>query len=183
MRIVAGEFKGRRLVSPSNKSVRPTSDRMRESLFNILASKLGGSLAGASVADLFAGTGALGLEALSRGAAHVTFVDLDPQSIDLVRQNVNLLGVNERTKILKTSATRLPYMDQPCDLLFLDPPYSKGLIAPTLASACQRGWIGHQSLIVIECAQGDLDRPENGFEILDERSQGESSLIFCQKNT
>ena len=168
MRIVSGAFKGRRIVTPKDQNVRPTSDRTRESLFNILAHGLAewdGELEGASVVDLFCGTGALGLEALSRGATHVTLIDNAVSVLSTVRKNSSL-GINaaRQTTILKMDATMLappPRAAQaPCTIAFLDPPYGTGWALPALGSLKARGWLSSGGLAVAELgADESLDPP------------------------
>ena len=135
MRIIGGKFRGKTLSSPSDDSIRPTSDRARESIFNILGSRLGPVLAGKRVLDLFAGTGALGLEALSRGAEHVTFVDTGAEARGLIRDHIQAFGAAGITKLLRRDATALgtPGTFGQFDLIFLDPPYNQGLGEKALA--------------------------------------------------
>ena len=162
MRIVGGTHRGRKLVAPADDRVRPTSDRVREALFNILSHNRPSLPSGARVLDLFAGTGAFGLEALSRGAAHVTFVDSAPSSLKLVRDNADTLGLRDDCTIMRRDAAALPKADQPVGLVFADPPYGKDLIAPALASAHKGGWIGPDTIILVETAAEEdltLDSP------------------------
>ncbi|MEM6729759.1 MAG: 16S rRNA (guanine(966)-N(2))-methyltransferase RsmD, partial [Pseudomonadota bacterium] len=151
MRIIAGRFRGRPLT-PVGKGdrgahLRPTSDRVREALFSMIEARM--DLDGVRVLDLFAGTGALGLEALSRGAAHVTFVENGRIGAGLTRANIEKLGV-DGADVLTIDARKLPHAAAPADLIFLDPPYGKNLGAPALTSALAQGWIGSTSLIVWE---------------------------------
>ncbi|MBU1176127.1 MAG: 16S rRNA (guanine(966)-N(2))-methyltransferase RsmD, partial [Alphaproteobacteria bacterium] len=152
MRIVAGRFRGRPLASPPDESIRPTADRVRESVFNMLASRLGPDLGGARVLDLFAGTGALGLEALSRGASFAMFVDSGIAARALIRDHIETFGLGGTTRLLKRDATSLGPIERfkPFDLVFLDPPYGKGLGEKALASARDGGWIVPGALIVFE---------------------------------
>ena len=156
MRIIAGEFRGRALASVGKGDpaahLRPTTDRVRESLFSVL---MGGGfddpIGDARVLDLFAGTGALGLEALSRGAAHVTFVESGRKAQALIRRNIETLGVADRTRLITRDARRLGRNDgAPFDLVFLDPPYGKGLGEQALQAARDGGWIANSALIVWE---------------------------------
>src|SRR3954462_4081443 len=152
MRIVGGRLRGRALLTPTSQALRPTADRLRESLFNILTHAYGESVEGARVLDLFAGTGALGLEALSRGAAFVLFVDDGAEARALLRGNVDALGAGGATKVYRRDATRLgpaPPME-PDSVAFLDPPYGKGLAERALMSAREGGWLTPDALIVIE---------------------------------
>src|SRR5947199_6926598 len=145
MRVVGGRLKGRNLVSPSSREIRPTADRLRESLFNILIHAYGDPIDGARVVDLFAGTGALGIEAISRGAKFCLFVDDSAESRALIRRNVEALQLTGATKIWRCDATQLgpmpPGSGGPFDLVFLDPPYRKNLTAPALQSLFEGGWL------------------------------------------
>lgn len=156
MRIVAGEFKGRQLVVPAGLDVRPTSDRVRESLFNILAHGVPGfSLAGAKVIDLFAGSGALGLEALSRGAASVLFVEMEAAARGAIRANVEALQLEGRTRLFRRDATRLgpAGAGDSFDLAFLDPPYGRGLADLALSALVEGGWLAKGAVVVVEEAE------------------------------
>lgn len=149
MRIIAGQWRGRKLASPPDESVRPTSDRVREALFSMLQARLGG-FHGLRVADVFSGSGALGLEALSRGAVHATFVDSARASCKLVEQNAATLGARAQIQVLNRPATSLPAVNDPFDLVFMDPPYGKDLVAPTLEQLLQQGWAGADTIVVVE---------------------------------
>lgn len=182
MRIVAGRFKGRTLKAPSSQTIRPTSDRLRESLFNILAHGYDKCVDGARVLDLFAGTGALGLEALSRGAAFTLFVDEGAEARALIRENVHALGVAGITRIFRRDASRLGEIGtmSPFSLMFADPPYGKGLAEQALASARKGGWLAPDALCVVEeRANVTLDIPE-GFFLLEQRETGDSQLILLR---
>ncbi len=185
MRIVGGRFRGTRLAAPGEAGggeahLRPTSDRVREAVFNLLAH---GGFAdppppeGMRVLDLFAGTGALGLEALSRGAARVQFVDDLPKARALIRENVEKLRVIGETKLFRRDATKLgPCRGEPYDLVFLDPPYGKGMGEAALASAAEGGWLVPGALAVWEeSADARVTLPE-GAELLDERRYGETAV-------
>src|SRR5881227_169502 len=152
MRVVGGRLKGRNLASPSSQHIRPTADRLRESLFNILIHAYGDPISGARVLDLFAGTGALGLEAISRGAAFALFVDDGADARALLRQNVEALGVAAVPIIFRRDATKLgpAHPVEPFRLVFLDPPYGKGLAEKALVSARDGGWLTDSALIVVE---------------------------------
>jgi len=177
-RIVAGKFRGRRLEVPAGNTVRPTSSRMRERVFSILEHGRYPDLAGARVADLFAGSGALGLEALSRGAVSATFVEKSPASIDCIRQNIRALKVDKIATLLTTNAHNLPAAEAPYDIVFMDPPYSKGLVEPTLESLIKAGWINPNSAIICELKSDDgLSLPAS-LEIIDDRSQGKQRTVF-----
>ncbi|WP_372603813.1 16S rRNA (guanine(966)-N(2))-methyltransferase RsmD [Actibacterium sp.] len=184
MRIIAGQFKGMALASVGKGDpgahLRPTTDRVRESLFNLLLNGgYGDPVSGARVLDLFAGTGALGLEALSRGAAHVTFVDDGAKSRALIRENVEKCRAMGVTKLYRRDATRLgPNRGAGFDLIFLDPPYGMGLGAQALASAVEGGWIAPGALIVWEenCPQTAPD----GFQMLDQRKYGDTHITILE---
>ena len=182
MRIVGGRLRGRRLAAPSSAAVRPTGDRLRESLFNILAHAYGDPVSGARVLDLFAGAGALGLEALSRGAAFALFVDDGAEARALIRQNVEALGLGGATRIFRRDATRLGPVHPlaPFSLVFLDPPYGKGLAERALASAREGGWLAPDALIVVEdAAQPGFAAPE-GFRELERRRYNDTELVFLR---
>jgi len=183
MRITGGTLGGRTLAAPTDMRVRPTSDKVRQAVFNILTHNdfgCGFKIEGARVADLFAGTGALGLEAISRGAKYCLFVEDAPQSRALIRENVEAFGLTGVTKIWRRDATALGPMGAgaggPFDLVFLDPPYRKNLIAPALASLREGGWLAHKAIAVIEYAD-DENRPDTeGFTVLDDRTYGETRV-------
>jgi 16S rRNA (guanine966-N2)-methyltransferase len=184
MRITGGRLGGRRLAAPADDRVRPTSDKVRQAIFNILRHQdWGFALEGARTADLFAGTGALGLEAISQGAAFCLFVEDAAESRALVQRNIEALGLTGVTKIFRRDATKLgtmsPSSGGPFDLAFLDPPYGKDLIAPALASLRGGGWLAPNALIVAETAEDEAAVAE-GFEILDERVYGETRVTFLR---
>jgi 16S rRNA (guanine966-N2)-methyltransferase len=184
MRIVAGKHRGRVLLVPEGAAIRPTSDRAREALFNILehgSFAAGGSrLAERRVLDAFAGTGALGLEALSRGAGHITFIELASDARKLLARNIAALGEQERTTILSGDATRPPHALAPVALALLDPPYGKGLGAKALAALAAAGWFAPDTLIVLEIgAKESPDVPE-GFTLRDDRRYGAARLLFIE---
>lgn len=184
MRIIGGRFKGRALASvgkgDAGAHLRPTTDRIRESLFNVLqGGALGDPITDAIVLDLFAGTGALGLEALSRGAKHVTFVDNGRRAQSLILKNIQLTRSEAQTTLLRTDATRLP--DNPGDpatLVFLDPPYGSDLGQKALLSAADANWVSATALIVLEDSAPAPPIP--GFERLDERRYGGSHITFLE---
>ena len=180
MRIVGGRFRGRRLAAPRSQAIRPTSDRLRESLFNILAHGYGDPLAEARVLDLFAGTGALGLEAVSRGAAFALFVDDGAEARALIRENIAALGLGGVTRIYRRDATRLgpAHPLAPFSLAFLDPPYGKGLAEQALASARDGGWLTPEALVVVEEAAQAGFKPPAGFQESERRQYDDTELIF-----
>ncbi len=184
MRIVAGRLRGKKLAEvgagDAAAHLRPTTDRVRESLFNVIASgKHGDPITGVRVLDLFAGTGALGLEALSRGAAHVTFVDDGTAARALLRENVALCSAQGVTKVFRRDATDLgPVKGGAFDLVFLDPPYGQGLGERALASALQGGWIAPGALVVWEESTPPL--PPAGLSLLDQRSYGGTVITLLR---
>lgn len=180
MRIIAGDFRGRTLAAvgkgDTGAHLRPTTDRVRESLFNLL---LGGAhgdpVTDARVLDLFAGTGALGLEALSRGAAHLTLVDNGRAAQALIRQNIALTGTEGRTRLIARDAVKLPPCDgAPMSLIFLDPPYGQSLGLRALGAALSGGWLAPGALIVWE-ENAPQSAPE-GFTLRDQRRYGDTHL-------
>ena len=182
MRIVAGAFRGRRISGPSGEGLRPTSDRLREAIFNVLAHSYGDPVAGARVIDLFAGTGALGLEALSRGAAFALFVDDGAEARALIRENIAALGLGGVTRIYRRDATRLgpAHPLAPFSLAFLDPPYGKGLAEQALASARDGGWLSPEALVVVEEAAQAGFKPPEGFQELERRGYDDTELVFLR---
>lgn len=186
MRIVGGAFKGRALRAPAGAVTRPTSDRARESVFNILAhADWSSGLKGRRVLDLFAGAGALGLEALSRGAAFALFVETDESARGAIRDNIEALGLFGVTRVHRRDATDLGVkpagLGAPFDLVFLDPPYGKGLGERALARLGHGGWIAPEALIVYECAAGETPVLD-GFTPLDTRTYGAAQILFLKPN-
>lgn len=182
MRIVAGKFRGKALLSPSDDSIRPTSDRARESVFNILASRLSPNFDGLKVLDLFAGTGALGLEALSRGASSVVFVDTGAEARGLIRDHIEAFGAGGVAKLLRRDATALGPAGTmgPMNLVFLDPPYSKGLGEQALVSLRDGNWLAPDATIVLEeSADVEVTLPE-GFVLDDRRDYGAAAIHFIR---
>lgn len=184
MRIIAGEFRGRALASLGKGDVgahlRPTTDRTRESLFSVLqGGRFDDPITDAHVLDLFAGTGALGLEALSRGAAHVSFVENGRKAQSLITQNVTTCQVQDRVKLIRRDARRLGAHDgAPFTLVFLDPPYGKKMGETALAAAIDGGWIAPGALIVWE--EGQAIAPPNGCVVEDERRYGDTSITLLR---
>jgi len=184
LRITAGKLGGRTLATPADNRVRPTSDKVRQAIFNILRHQdFGLTTEGASVADLFAGTGALGIEAISQGAAFCLFVEDAAESRALIQRNIEDLGLTGITKLWRRDATKLGPMTSasggPFDLVFLDPPYRKDLVAPALASLRNGGWLAQKAVIVMETANDEKIAPEN-FDILDARIYGETRVTFMR---
>jgi 16S rRNA (guanine966-N2)-methyltransferase len=181
MRIIAGKFKGRALTPPQGQDTRPTSDRLREALFNVLAHGYEDPITGARVLDLFAGTGALGLEALSRGAAFVQFVEEAASARGLIKSNVEALGVAGITKVYRRDATYMGPVApaEPFSLVFCDPPYGKGLAKLALASALKGGWLTPDALIIVEERTDQQDILPEGFQMIEERAYGLTKLVFA----
>lgn len=182
MRIVGGRFKGKQLATPKSNAIRPTTDRVRETLFNILAHGHDHAVDGARVLDLFAGTGAVGCEALSRGADYVVFVEDGIEGRGLIRSNMEAMGLNGSAKIYRRDATRLGNAGthEPFTLIFLDPPYGKGLGEKALASAAAGGWLASGALVVWEEeSKAELAIPD-GYEELENRVYGDSKLTFLR---
>ena len=177
MRIIAGEWRGRPLKAPAGQGTRPTADRARETLFSMLASRLG-SFEGLRVADLYAGSGALGLEALSRGAAHATFVENDPQAVAIIRANAAALKAGDRVELRNLSAAMLP-MAQPFDLVFADPPYAPGSGTAVVVEVKRAGWLGQGGWLAIETAAADpVDA--GGWRVDAERRVGRARLTLIR---
>lgn len=183
MRVVAGTHRGRALATPANDAIRPTSDRVREAVFNILAHGIDEfALDGARVIDLFAGTGALGIEAISRGAAYCLFVEEAPESRALIRTNVEALGLTGATRIFRRDATDLGLCGnmEPYALAFLDPPYGKDLGEKALVALRDGKWLTPGAVVVLEeRANIDIALPE-GFTELDRRSWGDTQAVFAR---
>jgi 16S rRNA (guanine966-N2)-methyltransferase len=182
MRIVGGRLGGRPLAAPKSQTVRPTSDRLREAVFNILAHRYGDPVTGARVLDLFAGTGALGIEAISRGAAFALFVDDGAEARALMRHNVEALGLGGVTRIFRRDATRLgaAHPNQPFRLVFLDPPYRKGLAEASLASLRDGGWLLPDALVVVEEAADAGFTAPNGYAEIERRRYDDTEFTFLR---
>jgi len=182
MRIVGGRLGGRTLASPRSQAIRPTADRLRESLFNILVHAYGDPVTGARVLDLYAGTGALGLEALSRGAAFALFIDDAAEARALLRENIAALGLGGVTRIFRRDATRLgpAHPLEPFSLAFLDPPYGKGLAEKALVSARDGGWLAPGALIVVEEAADAAFNVPAGFEDVERRRYDDTEVVFLR---
>ena len=177
MRIIAGSLRGRRLTPPSDRNSRPTADRAREALFSILTSR-DAIPQGGRVLDCFAGTGALGLEALSRGAGHATFVEHHPAALKVLQANIRDLGQDQACTILKADAIKLPLAPLACSLVFMDPPYHQTLIVPCLQALQTRGWVAPGATIVAEMAADEDIQPPPGFQVEDERRYGAAKILI-----
>tara|TARA_R110002110_G_scaffold376568_2_gene586883 strand:+ start:396901 stop:397476 length:576 start_codon:yes stop_codon:yes gene_type:complete len=179
LRIIGGTHRGRRIEIPPGSDARPTGDRVREALFSILASGVGDTagLKDARVLDACAGSGALGIEALSRGAAHAVFFDIDRPARVQIGTNLDALGLSERADVQRMDATKPP-AGTPCDIIFLDPPYDSDVAQTAPAALVENGWIAPGGLIVIETRRGKEIDCGPGFEIIDTRHYGDTSLHF-----
>ena len=187
MRIVAGRHRGRPLRVPDGLAVRPTGERAREALFDVLASgrltEGRNSLSGAYVLDGFAGSGALGLEALSRGAAHVVFMENHPAALAALEANVSSLGEEDRATVLRADVLRPPPGASrpeapPCTLALLDPPYNQGLAGPALTSLAEAGWLAEGALCIVELMAGEPFDAPAGFAQVEARKYGKALLVF-----
>ncbi len=187
MRIVAGQNRGQRLSAPPGDGTRPTSDRIRESLFNILESRFRGDgtpgFAGLRVLDAFAGTGALGLEALSRGAERAFFMERDKAAQQACRANIRALGVADRAELIPGDCLKPPPAPAPCQLVFLDPPYGQDLAPPTLRALTAQGWLTEDALIVLETSAHEPCPALNGFSPLHNRRYGKTAIHIWQSNS
>jgi 16S rRNA (guanine966-N2)-methyltransferase len=182
MRVVGGRLRGRSLASPKTTVIRPTADRLREALFNILLHAYNDPIADARVLDLFAGTGALGIEAVSRGAAFVLFVDDGAEARALLRENVATLALGGASKVFRRDATKLgpAHPIEPFSLVFLDPPYGKGLAERALASAHSGGWLAAEALIVVEEAAKSAFTAPEGFTELERRRYDDTEFVILR---
>jgi len=190
MRIVGGRLRGKGLSAPEDHSIRPTSDRGREALFNLLQQgRVAGGrdrVQGARVLDAFAGSGALGIEALSRGAASAAFMERDPAAIALIRRNLRTCGLVAQGQVYLCDACRPPSATQPCNLILLDPPYEQGLLLPALLALGTAGWIAEEATIAAEVATKEAaevasDCETAGFSLADERRYGRATLLFLTR--
>ncbi|MBI3439789.1 MAG: 16S rRNA (guanine(966)-N(2))-methyltransferase RsmD [Proteobacteria bacterium] len=184
MRIVGGKFKGRSIIAPEGRNTRPTSDRAREAVFNVLThAEWSAGLEGRRVLDLFAGSGALGFEAISRGAAFALFVETDAAARGALRDNIEALGLFGATRIHRRDATDLGAkpagLGDPFDLVFLDPPYHRGLGEAALSRLASGGWIAAGAIAAFECA-ADETPAAPGFEMLDTREYGAAKVLFLR---
>ena len=182
MRVVGGRLKGRNLAAPSSREIRPTADRLRESVFNILMHAYDDPIEDARVLDLLAGTGALGIEAVSRGARFALFVDNGAEARALLRNNVEALGLGGVTKVYRRDATNLgpAHPVEPFSLAFLDPPYCKGLADKALASLRDGGWLTPGALVVVEEAKAAAFVRPDGFEELERRAYDDTEFVFLR---
>jgi 16S rRNA (guanine966-N2)-methyltransferase len=185
VRVTAGKHRGRKLAVPAGRDVRPTADRTRQALFNIL--EHGGFVDGggspirdAHILDAFAGSGALGLEALSRGAASATFMETAAPALAAIRQNVEACREGPRAEILRADATRPPGGRMACGVIFMDPPYNQGLAAPALKALAEAGWLAQGAICCVEVGADEDFTPPEGFEALDERRYGAARIVLLR---
>ena len=181
MRIVGGAWGGRPLAAPEGRGTRPTADRTREGLFSMLASRIG-SFEGLQIADLFAGTGALGLEALSRGAAHCLFVESDRAALATLRDNIARLGAAEQAEVRSQGVEHAPPPPRPRDLILMDPPYAAGLAAMALARLRDPAWLAEGGLVSVE-TDGDLPAIPPGFATAAERRFGRAHILLLRRES
>lgn len=178
MRIIAGIKRGLKLMAPEGDAIRPTADKVRSAIFNMLAhGSFAGRLEAARVADIFCGTGAFGCEALSRGAAHVTFIDQARDALALVKLNTARAGFNQTCDFLCIDATKLSRAEKAYDLVFLDPPYRENLLASALTALAAQNWLKQDSLVVAECGRDEKPVFTN-FNIQDQRAYGKTLVTF-----
>jgi 16S rRNA (guanine966-N2)-methyltransferase len=182
MRVVGGRLKGRSIAAPTSRDIRPTADRLRESIFNILIHAYDNPIEGARVLDLFAGTGALGIEAISRGAAFALFIDNGAEARALLRNNVEALALGGVSKVYRRDATDLgpAHPLEPFALVFVDPPYGKGLADKALASLRDGGWVAPGALLVVEEAKAAGFAAPAGFEELERRAYDDTEFVFLR---
>lgn len=186
IKVVGGRHRGRSIATPEGETTRPTSSRARESLFNILVHASwrddGTSpVIDARVLDAFAGSGALGIEALSRGAAHATFLDSDAAAVRLIGENLRKLGETGNAQVIRADATRPPSSRAACDLAFLDPPYRSGQAAPALMALVEAGWLKPRAIATVELANTEDMVPPAGFEAIDERRYGLAKIVILRR--
>ena len=179
MRIVAGKYRGKKLWAPEGRNVRPTSERAREAVFNILYSHTGGDYTAWNIADIYSGTGAFGFEALSRGFQSVTLVDID---ISALQRNAGLFAKETaKIHILKADATQLPPSKQMFDMVFMDAPYARGLTEKTLDQLLQKKWLAADALCIVEVRKDEQLEIPAAFDILDERVYGLAKILFLRR--
>jgi 16S rRNA (guanine966-N2)-methyltransferase len=187
MRVVAGKHRGRTLIAPKGKGLRPTAGAAREGLFNILihgrAAKAGAQgLAGARVLEAFAGTGAFAFEAISRGAGSAVLLDTDPTSLEAATANAEALGETDKVTLIKADATRPPSAPaaEAAAIAFLDPPYGSGLGPEALGALATKGWLATGALCIVEVAAKEPFTPPDGFEVIEERRFGAGRFVFLR---
>ncbi|MDG1708451.1 MAG: 16S rRNA (guanine(966)-N(2))-methyltransferase RsmD [Emcibacteraceae bacterium] len=179
MRIIGGTYRGKKLITPPNAAIRPTTDRMRETLFNMLEHGAGPGIRGSRILDLFAGTGALGIEALSRNAEHVTFVDYDRSSMQLVKNNTALIGNPDNTSYITLDGTKIT-ASQAYDIILIDPPYNKGLILLALQNILERSLLSEGGVIVIEYSSSEEMEIPSQFSEIKKKKMGEATFSILE---
>lgn len=184
MRIVGGSRRGRKLKVPPGRDLRPTADRVREAVFNLLEHRDFGAapLSGSRVVEFFAGTGALGLEALSRGASYLTAIENEATAFAVLEENIEALDFEDRAVAVRADALRPPPPQLPSDYAFLDPPYRSGLGTPALSALARDGWLAPAAVIVLELADKEVFEPPPEFTLLDERHYGAARIVFLRYN-
>lgn len=186
VRIITGAWRGRSIEVPAGQLIRPTADRVRQALFNRIAhafAESGFQLTGARILDVFAGTGALGLEALSRGAAQCTFIDRNPDAVALLKRNVAKLGAEDRAVVMNADGAHLPRAATACDLVFLDPPYGEGLVTPALHGLDRQGWLKPGALVAVETDAAEPEPAAENFKLVDRRAYGRVAVSFLSYRT
>lgn len=178
MRIVAGKYRSKKLFTPKDNNVRPTSERAREALFNIINSRFGADYSGFDLLDIFAGTGAFGFEGLSRGVNSVTFLDINT---DLVKKNAALFAADkEKIKIIKANAANLPHSSKQYNFVFSDAPYDKGLSEKALAELAKKNWLADKALCIVEVRHNESLEIPQSFDLIDERIYGQAKVVFLK---
>jgi len=184
LRIIAGKHRGRKIEIKDNAKIRPTGGRARGAIFNILMhgnfGPDGSPLVGKPVVDVFCGTGALGLEALSHGAAHVTFIDQSAESIALARLNASKMGEENNAHFIRSDSTSLPMARKRHTLAFLDPPYDSGLAIKSLASLDKHEWLAPGAVVIVELSAREVFTPSESYRVFDERAYGNTKIVFLR---
>jgi 16S rRNA (guanine966-N2)-methyltransferase len=182
VRVIAGKWRGKKLETPAGNDIRPTSDRARGAIFNVLThgkpAATGFLLKNATVLDAFAGTGAMGLEALSRGAKHASFMENANKSIEVLRANIDTCGAQHESDIQRADAANPPTAGRACSLILMDPPYGKELLGPSMEALSVAGWMAAGAICCAELGKGEVFDPLRGFEILDDRRYGAARIII-----
>ena len=184
LRITGGELRGRKITSPRSQSTRPTSARVREAVFNQLLHRFSlrkdWSINTFRTVDVFAGSGIMGFEIISRTKTHVTFVEIDQTASQAIKHNANLLGVVHRTSVLNIDAKNIARARAPCSVAFLDPPYHKNQSASSLCNLAQQGWLQKAAIVVVETSRDERYHLPVGFNLLDSRNYGSTKITFLE---
>lgn len=182
MRIISGKYRGRRIETFQDKALRPTMGVTREAMFNILShGQFADLLPGCRVLDLFCGCGTFSMEALSRGAAHVTCIDIKSEHLQVARENIAYINETEHATFIRTDSTNPPPAKTPCNLIFLDPPYYKNLALPTLQNALKAGWLTPDAVVVIETGAKEECPPPEGFGEYETRKYSNSRIHIFKR--